>query len=545
MDPFKDYNSEDEDILAQEAYYKSLQDGQKPAAKVVSKKDKTTNKMNSSLLSVKEDVKNIKNDENTIDNNIINEEVPILPMEGVTEKYLGYFLFPDRCESFKIDDSEETMEDAFSTITLEDLKNDYEKKKKRKFVPKKSMENRNDKNISLNGKISCEDGQIGEEDIIKKLEIMNPEDVLKGKLNTTSRIAVDPVAINFEMQMINAIKPRMEKSFFDMISNLGKQPVKDSLNDNLYIEAIKRKDESLKIYFKINDNDIENIKFIIQENIDIHNDGTWCLTPLLKIIDENRHNNNLDGSIIEKIENILLFTYLIFIERPYYFYLRINLSEYLVKIMKLYFVKSLVLLKNDIITQFMDNMLEKYLLPNAMVEKYKLTKDHNIKNIEAIPEYLSQLFQSYEETSMGDVIFTKYILLFTYFNTDPKIMTYSVNQLWDINKSVARIIILKKEDYSVLVDYLYKRRQTNESILCEEQCPLEYAKLLTSYAVSLGKEFVTKNRSSLLYDIAINELKDFFKRHDGVKKDDNNYIPEWEELIKGLKIMLKNIIEFK
>uniref|UniRef100_A0A0N5C028 Helicase n=1 Tax=Strongyloides papillosus TaxID=174720 RepID=A0A0N5C028_STREA len=539
MDPKKEYDSEEEDLLAQEAYYQSLKEGEKCAATVVSSNKNLDRKRNIKISGeCKEKSCNI------IEENVT-ESIPSLPLEGVTEKYMGYFLFPEKCDPFKLDENLDETEDVFSSITKESLVADYKNKISRKFVPKKSASETKDVSTSTaKDEMPLESG-ITEEEVIKKLEIMNPSDILDGKITDKARFAFDPIASNFEVQMINAIKPRVERTLSEMFQCLGTKPLKQFLNDELYIEAIKRREEILKVYFKNDFKEQSNYpKLIMQDGIDIHGDGSWCFTPLLKIVDENRHSYTIQSNIIRNIENIFLFTYLLFAERTYYFYLRFSVGEYLLKIMRLYFMKASIFTESKIISMFMEKMLYNYVLPEGTLNKFQITKDTQVNGVEALPEYLVQLCQSFEDKALGDNIFTKYLLLFCYLNTDIKIMTYSVNQIWDINKNVARQVILRDKDYPELVSYLEKRRLTNESILAEEQCPLEYGKLLTCYAVSLGKEIVTESRSSLLYKIAVQELKDFFNRYENVKEGDRNYVPEWHELIKRLRIILSPVKEF-
>ncbi|CEF62056.1 Hypothetical protein SRAE_1000033100 [Strongyloides ratti] len=522
MDSKKEYDSEEEDLLAQQIYYKSLEEGEKAAATVISSNKRPRQK----------NIEVIEKFEETSDNLIENtlESIPPLPLEGVTEKYMGYFLFPEKCDPFKVDGNIDETEDVFSNLTKESLIADYKNKSSRKFVPKKNIETKDNIPHSNLKDETSDEKEIIEEEIIKKLEVMNPDDILQGKITDRTRIAFDPVASNFEMQMINAIKPRIERTVSEMFNSLGVKPLEEYSTDKLYIEAIKRRKEILNIYFKNNmEQQSVYTKLIMQDGINIHIDASWCITPLLKIVDENRHKNTIEANVIRNIENILLFTYLLFTERTYYFYLRFSVS---------------VSLESNIISDFMEKMLYKYVLPEATLNKFQITKDTQINGVESIPEYLMQLCQSFEDKALGDVIFTKYLLLFSYLNLDTKIMTYAVSQLWDINKSVVRQIILKNKDYPELICYLEKRRIKNESILAEEQCPLEYGKLLTCYAISLGKEIVTERRSSLLYKIAVNELKDFFSRHENIKVGDKNYIPEWHELIKRLRVMLEPVKEF-
>uniref|UniRef100_A0A0K0EPR9 Ion_trans domain-containing protein n=1 Tax=Strongyloides stercoralis TaxID=6248 RepID=A0A0K0EPR9_STRER len=543
MDLKKEYDSEEEDLLAQEVYYKSLNEGEKPAATVISS---SKNKPKQTKLKTTEN-NEIKSNNSKEDINV-DESIPSLPLEGVTEKYMGYFMFPEKCEPFNVDESIDETEDVFSSLTKESLVAEYKQKASRKFVPKKNVETLKDVSPSKLKDETSEEGEekeVTEEEIIKKLEVMNPDDILQGKVTDKTRIAFDPVASNFEMQIINAIKPRIERTVSEMFNSLGCKPLDEFAQDDLYNEGIKRRNEIFSIYFKNNmEQQSVYTKLIMQDGINIHIDASWCITPLIKIVDENRHKDVIEVNVIRNIENILLFTYLLFTERTYYFYLRFSVGEFLLKLMRLYFLKSFVFIESSIISEFMKKMLYKYVLPEATLNKFQITKDTQINGIESIPEYMMQLCQSYEDKAIGNVIFTKYLLLFSYLNIDTKIMTFSVSQLWDINKDVVRQIILNDKDYPELMYFLEKRRIKNESILAEEQCPLEYGKLLTCYAVSLGKEIVTKSRSSLLFQIAINELKDFFKRHDNIREGDKNYVPEWHELIKRLKIMLKSVKEF-
>uniref|UniRef100_A0AC35UE70 RPAP1_N domain-containing protein n=1 Tax=Rhabditophanes sp. KR3021 TaxID=114890 RepID=A0AC35UE70_9BILA len=537
---------DEEARIAQEEYFKLVSSGEiKPAAQVHNLKAKKTGNFKEAKPISKRPVDEI------IYEDEYEYEAPKCPIEGVTEKCLGYFVHGDSCEPYSVDGIDDMASDVFDD-DFSTLKKDFgaNPKKYAKFVPKTtgtqipvppvsreplkkevSFSGIKEKNVLIP---PSKPNQYIEEDIIKKLEVMNADDVMSGKLNDNARFAVDPVAVNFEMQMINAIKPRMEKNFLDMLENLGSIKLKAEMGNKLYLLAVERKIEALGCYLTYFPNEKGLKKYQFHAGTDIHNDATWPLTPLLELVNKNKHKETIPAEDIRSIENCLLFTYLLFIERGYYFNLRFTLAEFLLKLLRLYFISPVVHRDNEIVYSFLESMLAKYVLPNATLGKLNMSKSLQVKGIEALPDFFTQLINSFEDCSIGETLFTKYILVFCYMNVDAQIRTYSINQIWDINNSVVRQIVLKEKSFPEFKMWIDEQLLKNEGVIAEDKCPLEYAKLLTNYAVAIGKQIITQGRCGMLYDVAKNEIRQFFERHqDGRQKGlGAKIVPEWMILVK-------------
>ncbi|VDN52552.1 unnamed protein product, partial [Dracunculus medinensis] len=256
-------------------------------------------------------------------------------------------------------------------------------------------------------------------------------------------------------------------------------------------------------------NDSGNVFYKFPEEINPITHSSWTLFPIRKVLDVHQ----TDGIAAEDVIIVrlsLLWTLLLFKERPSVFYMFTGINEFYIRLAEIFLLGPQVF-QDDCICACINRLLREFLIPYASNGLLAFGLTDSIAGLDAFIPFYEELLQRFEEFSMGNDLFTLIILIGAYLNSNILSGLLMKSALWSYDRNVVRQMTLKKTRN--FLEYM-EADISRSRIEVEDKYYAQYATLLGLYARAIRDSVITRERNELVFYIASVELG-LFERKQG------------------------------
>ncbi|CAJ0932911.1 unnamed protein product, partial [Mesorhabditis belari] len=356
------------------------------------------------------------------------------------------------------------------------------------------------------------------------------------------RLAADAVQLDLLTKCARRVIPRQEHQATRLFDLLKASTRTEAPNSTLEL-ARSKIDEIKKLYLEeINVGGKQVQRFANGLNPVV--DGSWMLRPIRSVLDamqKSERSSTTDDLDIVRLT--LMWTALLFAERPTLFYTMVDPSDFYVRLAELYILGP-ELFTDTIIEECTSMLLEQFLLPQSRKGQLILRLERPVAGLDAFMPFYEELLTKYEEFSVGHIGFSKIILLGAYGNSALSDALECQLTLWSSRRNVVREMTTSSNVLKPLLDFI-KEISENAAKAKEETCYVQYSMLLSEYAGALRSRRVEKERNSGAFMIAANELGAFVLRHTSAKENVELSTPslkDFDSLVCVLREAVKDVL---
>ncbi|KAI6183563.1 RNA polymerase II-associated protein 1 domain containing protein [Aphelenchoides bicaudatus] len=344
-------------------------------------------------------------------------------------------------------------------------------------------------------------------EFVKQLEVIS-DDVLANdeQLNEYSRLAMDPMHMDFATKYMRSVVPSQERNLIRLFDKLRISPKNYDGKDELINLARSKLDKICEIYLEeyVTENGRKERRFAKDVNPIVN--SSWSLVPVRRVVDAQAIRGECAQDDIEIVELALLWTVLLFCEQPTYFHLVHGVpGDIYCRLAEVYLLGPDIF-KTATIEKCMDLLIKDFLLVKAGEGKLSLKLIKSISGLDAFLPFYEDLLKHFLEFSYGDPRFSILLLMAAYMNSSLGDALTMRCLLWSTATDVIRQMGIKQEDIVPILEYV-RRNLKATTTLFREQFPDQMNVLLTAYDNATKKGLVTMERNPGVYQLASEQLK--------------------------------------
>ncbi|CAI4227135.1 unnamed protein product [Auanema sp. JU1783] len=379
------------------------------------------------------------------------------------------------------------------------------------------------------------------EDIIKQLEVLD-EFADRKDGEKYNRLATDAIQIDFATKCLRTMLPRQQQNALKLFDNMKTAP--NDYKPNKLIDHARGKIDEIKQLY------LEEVKIEGKNQVQFARglnpllDSCWPLRPIRSVLDalDKRESNELTDDDLEIVQLSLLCTILLFLERPTAFYSFADPNEMYVRLAETFLLGSR-LLEDDICIECIGILFDSYIFTSAVDGRLCLRMDGRVAELDAFMPFYEDFLKNFESFSMGDRLFTEFILAGSYLNSARSDSLECRFAIWSPKMNIARQITASVEGSEKIMDAITSLRGTQWEVF-ESQHYVTYCSLLGAYTTSLRDKKVTRERNPLMFKIASEELGEFVKRHSKNDQTVGEKPKEFDCLVEIIVNSLKDVLTF-
>ncbi|KAF8373077.1 hypothetical protein PRIPAC_79506 [Pristionchus pacificus] len=361
------------------------------------------------------------------------------------------------------------------------------------------------------------------------------------------RLAIDAVRMELASRSMRFILPRQQANAIKLFDIVKEK--KSSSSDPLLDEARSRMEEIKTLYLEVieRDDDPPQIRFATGSSP--LTDSCWMLVPIRRVLDHFQNSSSSDPSPshIDTIRLSLLWSHLLFIDRPSAWSTYTDVAEVYVRLAECFLMGPLIY-KDDTISCCISRLFSSYLLPSALNGLLTIRTTLRIAGLDAFAPFWDELLGAYESHSSGWIPFSSFLLLPSYLNGSLSDGIQLRLSLWSPQRNVVRqMTVTGSEDQHMVSLISAAKRQSAESASeMEDALFVPYAQQLGLYMAALRDDVVVRGRNEGLFNIASNELGRFVLRHskEGDINPDPNRAQEFDALVDIIRKSMASKISF-
>ncbi|KAI6230518.1 RNA polymerase II-associated protein 1 domain containing protein [Aphelenchoides fujianensis] len=354
---------------------------------------------------------------------------------------------------------------------------------------------------------------------IRNLEVIS-DDVLQSEdLAEYSRLAMDPMHMDFASKYMRSMVPLQEKNLVRLFDKLRIPPTRPlHPNDPLVEAARSRMDAIAELFLEefVTEQGRKERRFAADVNPLVT--SGWSLVPVRRLLDA-RAKREAAGVLIgeaeksklladdrEIVELSLLWAVLLLREQPTYFNLVHGTpSEIFVRLAEV-FLLGPEIFQSETIERCVAALIDEFLLPAGVRGKLEFHLTRGIAGLDTFLSFFEDLLKSFLECACGDRNFQAMILIAAYANSSYGDALTLRGILWSSTPQLVRQMTVREEEIAVLLDYVDEKldERTRQYAV---QCADSFAFLLTNYDHALRSAQVTAERNPAVWRIATRQLE--------------------------------------
>ncbi|KAI6206521.1 RNA polymerase II-associated protein 1 domain containing protein [Aphelenchoides besseyi] len=410
----------------------------------------------------------------------------------------------------------EEIHERLDPSTIEFLRRRAKQKKEKPTVSLFKQRSQNRNTESKTSEIPKKE-EIKAAEFIRNLEVIS-DDVLEAEgLAEYSRLAMNPMHMDFASKYMKSVVPAQEKNLLRMFDKLRVPPNNQPV-DPLEELARSRMDAICELYIE---------EFVTQQGkrerrfaSDVNPLVTagWSLTPVRRVLDANakREANGIGITKEDKlkivaddremIELSLLWTVLLLRQQPTYFNLVHSVpGDIYCRVAEIYLLGPEIF-QAEHVEKCVSIVLNEFLLPKAAQGHLSLKLTKSISGLDAFLPFYEDLLKRFLEFSFGDSHFTVFLLLAAYANSALGDALTIRSLLWSSGTVLVRQMTVGVDGMSQLLEYVNRNLEATTRLYAT-QFPDQFRFLLNSYNHAIQAETVTAERNPAVWKIAIDQLE--------------------------------------
>ncbi|CAB3406887.1 unnamed protein product [Caenorhabditis bovis] len=347
------------------------------------------------------------------------------------------------------------------------------------------------------------------EDMLNELEVLD-EFANQDDREKYNRLATDAVQLDMTAKFGRNLVSRQQKNALRLFDSCKFRPNGYDGSDSLRESARDHIEDIKKLYLE----EVEiggKREFEFGRGVNPILDSCWTLVPARKVLDAvEKRQGIVTADDVEIVKYAILWTFLMFEEKKSAFFAFSQPNDFYVHLSEIFLIGAEIL-ADDLIIRCVERLMNGYVIKAASEGRLSLRMNAKVAGIDAFMPFFENLLKNFEQYSLGDVQFSRAILIGAYLNAPIGDSLEYRFAVWTPKRSIIRQMTIKNCHAQDILKMLKAQTVEREQIVLEQHY-VQYTSLLGAYVAAIRDETITKERNELMWTIASFEIGRFVAR---------------------------------